>query len=337
MADTFSQAQLALDFSHLNKLKAQARADRKQAAGQAAREFETLFIGQMLKAMRDSLPKDGLFSSSDMRLYQGWFDQQLARELGQRGALGLAKTIEKQLLGPAQTRRQPSSTALSTADWLQRQAVTPATQTAVVKPAGVAAESAQAHIQPAKTDSTPAVDWRTGPKAFVQGLLPHAKKAAASLGGVHPGLLLAQAALETGWGRHLPEDGRREALNLFGIKASGNWQGASVESRTQEYRQGRMRQEKAAFRSYADLEAAFQGLVDFLRDNPRYQPVLKQARNPEGWARSLQQAGYATDPNYADKLLGIFNRSDFRRWLEQAEAAFKLFDQRPITSSKPAL
>ncbi len=337
MADSVSQAQLALDFSHLNKLKAQARVDRKQAAGQAAREFETLFIGQMLKTMRNSLPKDGLFSSADMRLYQGWFDQQIARELGQRGALGLAATIEKQLMGPEKARHGKPPTALSTADWLQRQAITPDQKNSDHKADEVTSQGMQVHGSKVKREATESAAWRSGPKAFVRALLPHAKQAAAMLGGVHPGLLLAQAALETGWGRHLPGDGQGEGLNLFGIKADSRWSGPRVTSQTQEYRQGRMQRESADFRAFDDLSAAFQGLVDFLRGNPRYQPALAQANSPEGWARGLQQAGYATDPDYADKLLDIFNRSDFQQWLQQAEPALKFFDQRPISTGKPSL
>jgi len=121
-------------------------------------------------------------------------------------------------------------------------------------------------------------------------------------------VLLAQSALETGWGKHIPRhaDGR-SSFNLFGIKADRGWQGDSVGVGTLEYRNGEMRREQARFRAYETPADSFIDYVAFLRRNPRYGEALK-SRSGEEFIRGLQKAGYATDPRYADKILGIRDR-----------------------------
>ncbi|WP_085577842.1 MULTISPECIES: flagellar assembly peptidoglycan hydrolase FlgJ [unclassified Pseudomonas] len=140
---------------------------------------------------------------------------------------------------------------------------------------------------------------------FVNTMLPMAKEAAARIG-VDPRYLVAQAALETGWGKSVmrAQDGS-SSHNLFGIKASGNWKGDSARAITSEFRNGQMVKETAEFRSYASYKDSFHDLVTMLQSNNRYQEVLKSADNPEQFVRELQKAGYATDPNYATKISQI--------------------------------
>ncbi|MBV4459678.1 flagellar assembly peptidoglycan hydrolase FlgJ [Pseudomonas sp. COR58] len=140
---------------------------------------------------------------------------------------------------------------------------------------------------------------------FVNTMLPMAKEAAARIG-VDPRYLVAQAALETGWGKSVmrAQDGS-SSHNLFGIKASGNWKGDSARAITSEFRNGKMVKETAEFRSYASYKDSFHDLVTLLQSNNRYQEVLKSADNPEQFVRELQKAGYATDPNYATKISQI--------------------------------
>ncbi|MFJ7312469.1 flagellar assembly peptidoglycan hydrolase FlgJ [Pseudomonas sp. NPDC098747] len=141
--------------------------------------------------------------------------------------------------------------------------------------------------------------------AFVNTMLPMAKEAADRIG-VDPRYLVAQAALETGWGKSVmrAQDGS-SSHNLFGIKASSNWQGDSARAITSEFRNGAMVKETAEFRSYASYKDSFHDLVTLLQSNNRYQEVLKSADNPEQFVRELQKAGYATDPNYASKISQI--------------------------------
>jgi peptidoglycan hydrolase FlgJ len=140
---------------------------------------------------------------------------------------------------------------------------------------------------------------------FVNTMLPMAKEAADRIG-VDPRYLVAQAALETGWGKSVmrAQDGS-SSHNLFGIKASSNWKGDSARAITSEFRNGAMVKETAEFRSYASYKDSFHDLVTLLQSNSRYQEVLKSADNPEQFVRELQKAGYATDPNYANKISQI--------------------------------
>ena len=140
---------------------------------------------------------------------------------------------------------------------------------------------------------------------FVNTMLPMAKEAAARIG-VDPRYLVAQAALETGWGKSVmrAQDGS-SSHNLFGIKASSNWTGDSARAITSEFRNGQMVKETAQFRSYASYKDSFHDLVTLLQTNNRYQDVVKSADNPEQFVRELQKAGYATDLNYATKISQI--------------------------------
>ncbi|MHC8360698.1 flagellar assembly peptidoglycan hydrolase FlgJ [Pseudomonas sp. LS2P72] len=140
---------------------------------------------------------------------------------------------------------------------------------------------------------------------FVNTMLPMAKEAAERIG-VDPRYLVAQAALETGWGKSVmrAQDGS-SSHNLFGIKASSSWKGESARAITSEFRNGEMVKETAQFRSYDSYKDSFHDLVTLLQTNNRYQDVVKSADNPEQFVRELQKAGYATDPDYASKISQI--------------------------------
>ena len=141
--------------------------------------------------------------------------------------------------------------------------------------------------------------------SFVATMLPMAEQAAKRIG-IDPRYLVAQAALETGWGKSVMRntDGS-SSHNLFGIKASGNWQGDQARAITSEFRDGQFVKETAAFRSYGSYQDSFHDLVSLLQNNSRYQDAVKSADNPEQFVRELQKAGYATDPNYASKISQI--------------------------------
>ncbi|WP_226454986.1 flagellar assembly peptidoglycan hydrolase FlgJ [Pseudomonas sp. AF03-9] len=145
---------------------------------------------------------------------------------------------------------------------------------------------------------------------FVATMLPMAKAAAARIG-VDPKYLVAQAALETGWGKSVmrAEDGS-SSHNLFGIKAGQSWQGGQARAITSEFRDGAMVKETAQFRSYASYQDSFHDLVTLLQSNDRYKEVVKSADNPEQFVRELQKAGYATDPAYASKISQIAKTMD---------------------------
>ncbi|OBS09839.1 flagellar assembly peptidoglycan hydrolase FlgJ [Acidihalobacter prosperus] len=268
------------DFQGLAQLKAAAQTNSPGARRAAAKQFEAVFIQMMLKAMREATPQHGLLDNSQTRLYQGLYDHQLAIELAGRDALKLGGLIDHSLGGrPA---KPPAAPAVS-----MPLAPPP-------NPTAGAGEAARPAAWPPAT-----------PGEFVRAVLPYARQAAVSIG-VAPEVLVAQAALETGWGKQIPTtpDGR-SSFNLFGIKAGGSWQGAQVSVPTMEYRDGALQRERASFRAYPSLAASFADYAHLISTQPRYQEAMTQASNPAAYLDGLQQAGYATDPAYADKIKSI--------------------------------
>ncbi|EJM60550.1 flagellar rod assembly protein/muramidase FlgJ [Pseudomonas sp. GM50] len=203
-----------------------------------------------------------------------------------------ATTAQNSIQVPQSTKT--GSGSLYNGDWLASQ--TDTTSSGRLQIYGRA--MAQIPLAPAKKAFSSADE-------FVNTMLPMAKEAADRIG-VDPRYLVAQAALETGWGKSVmrAQDGS-SSHNLFGIKASSNWKGDSARAITSEFRNGEMVKETAEFRSYASYKDSFHDLVTLLQSNNRYQDVLKSADNPEQFVRELQKAGYATDPDYASKISQI--------------------------------
>lgn len=171
--------------------------------------------------------------------------------------------------------------------------------------------SLDAHELMPKTDSVSVLDT-SDPVAFIQSLLPAAQKAAANLG-IEPLALIAQAALETGWGQRMFKSSNgQNSNNLFGIKAQANWQGQVAVVDTLEYREGVAQKEKARFRAYDSAEQSLHDYVDLIQSNPRYQAALSVASDTKAYFQRLQAAGYATDPNYAQKILSVLEGSSFK-------------------------
>ena len=307
--------------ANLADLRRSARAGEASATREVAQQFEALFVQMMIKQMRDAMPTDGgLFGGGEqMKLYESMHDQQLALAMSQRGGIGLADAIERQLrpgglpAGSAAglatgdeprplhfpTHRLPARHAPLVS--LERHtALQGARSTAGTRPAPMHG--------PAAAPPTGGYRPPASPAEFVQRMMPHARRAAARLG-VAPEVLVAQSALETGWGRHVMRDADgRSSHNLFGIKATGGWRGDSVRVSTLEYRDGTAQRETAAFRGYPDEAASFADYVRLVGNNPRYQQAVANAASPEAYLRGLQEAGYATDPAYADKILSILER-----------------------------
>jgi flagellar protein FlgJ len=203
-----------------------------------------------------------------------------------------ATTAQNNIQMPQNTKTGAGS--LYNGDWLASQ--TDTTSSGRLQVYGRA--MAQIPLAPAKKAFSSADE-------FVNTMLPMAKEAAERIG-VDPRYLVAQAALETGWGKLVmrAQDGS-SSHNLFGIKASSSWKGESARAITSEFRNGEMVKETAQFRSYDSYKDSFHDLVTLLQTNNRYQDVVKSADNPEQFVRELQKAGYATDPDYASKISQI--------------------------------
>jgi flagellar protein FlgJ len=145
------------------------------------------------------------------------------------------------------------------------------------------------------------------PEDFVAKVKPYADKAAERLG-VDSRVLIAQAALETGWGRHvIHRESGESSFNLFNIKAGSDWQQDQVSVSTIEFNQGVARHEQAQFRVYPDMAASFEDYTSFIGERQRYAGAVEKAENPYAYLKELQAAGYATDPDYADKVWRVFN------------------------------
>jgi len=316
-AATDLAAPLALDAGALTALRQQAKTSPKAALSAAATQFEALFVQMLLKSMRDALPQDGLLSSETSKTYTAMFDQQIAQQMSKRG-IGLRQILERQL-APAVNGSDDAASAGSTnaassipAGAAARAQAGGAPMTHVAPPHAPAAGAraldkgvtAPASAGPsASTGEGAAGRMPANVRAFVEKMRPHAE-AAAKVVGVPADLLLAQAGLETGWGKSQPRTAGGDAShNLFGIKAGRAWNGAVAVASTTEYVAGALVRTVDRFRSYGSYTEAFQDFGRLLTGNGRYAGAVARADDPIAYAKSLQRGGYATDPHYADKLV----------------------------------
>lgn len=314
----FAASSSVLDSNDLAALKRQARAGDPASGKAVAKQFEALFLQMVLKSMRDATPREGLLDSAPGRLYESLLDQQLSLTLGGGRGLGLAEMIESQMrrqnqaepvpLGPLPLQRPvpPLPFAGKEAVHLRPD------QARVPRILPGAPLAPAVGVLPAPTAAPrPASDAQ---RAFVERLLPAALAAERSTG-IPAHFMVAQAALETGWGKAEPAgvDGRK-SFNIFGVKAGARWAGAAVDSVTTEVVAGLAQTKVERFRAYGSYEEAFRDYAGLLTGNPRYAGVLG-VREPERFARGLQAAGYATDPQYANKLEAVIGGTTLRQAL----------------------
>ncbi|NDP65008.1 flagellar assembly peptidoglycan hydrolase FlgJ [Polaromonas sp.] len=299
---------LSLDVQGVDALRRTVRTSPQEGMKQASRQFEVMFLQMMLKSMREATPSESMFSSSQEKTYTSMLDQQLSQNLSGRG-LGLAEAMFTQLsrtmggnaadLAPMTggNGQAPGATPLGMP--LVPAAVTPApTRTSDLSFYEKATAQAtmsrsvlpQAHVE-----------------QFVSRMLPAAQRASQA-SGVPTQLIMAQAALESGWGKReiRAEDGKT-SFNVFGIKADKSWKGPVVQATTTEYVNGTAQKVQARFRAYGSYEESFTDYARFLTSNPRYANVLATP-DPAEAAHGLQRAGYATDPNYGGKLVRIMEQ-----------------------------
>jgi len=286
----------AWDTQSLNDLKAKAGKDPAGNIRPVARQVEGMFVQMMLKSMREALPKDGMFSSDSTRLYTSMYDQQIAQQMTSGKGLGLADVIVKQMAAAQgvppeeQPQQVPMKFDLETVTRYQNQALTQMVRQALPK-------KPESNDEPLTGDS----------KDFLAQLSLPARLASEQSGVPHH-LILAQAALESGWGqRQIRRENGEPSFNIFGVKASGSWKGPTTEITTTEFENGEAKKIKAKFRVYSSYLEALSDYVNLLSRNPRYAAVTQAATAEQG-AQALQSAGYATDPQYARKLTSMFQQ-----------------------------
>lgn len=270
MIDSPKDTSFFADLAGYEKLKLDAREKGHASIKEVASQFEALFVQMVMKGMRDAKLGDGAFDNDQSRMYQDMMDSQLSITLSKGKGLGLTDLIVKQLGGEVNTTPLSPTSPLPTV--------------------------------PSVGTKQPVSSLGDSTKSFIEGVYPNAEKAAAKLG-VAPEALVAQAALETGWGKHVIADGKQQSsFNLFNIKAGSSWQGRTVNVPTVEYENGTAVRRFDSFRAYESVEASFDDYVNLISNSSRYQDALNKGNDTFGFAKALQDGGYATDPKYAEKI-----------------------------------
>ncbi|MGC9459985.1 flagellar assembly peptidoglycan hydrolase FlgJ [Vibrio genomosp. F10] len=290
------------DIAGLDKLRQKAvggdEADDKAALAAAAKQFEAIFTSMLFKSMRDANAnfESGMMDSQNQQFYRQMLDDQMSSELSSSGSLGLADMIVAQL----STGSIENQNAAAQSDNFEEIMDKVERNRQLREAAPLADVAAIQKAQPTSFDS---------PESFIKSMQPYANQAAKALG-VDSSLLLAQAALETGWGQKVVQNSRGSSNNLFNIKADRSWLGDKVATQTLEYHDNVPVKEQAAFRSYDSYQDSFNDYVRFLNQNPRYSTALQQTGSSEEFIHGIHKAGYATDPEYANKILRVKQRID---------------------------
>jgi flagellar protein FlgJ len=278
-------------YTDLNGLAALKNAPASPATIKAvSQQVEALFLQMMLKSMRDATDAaGGEAPSNETSMYQDMFDKQVALSLSKRQDLGISRLFERQLGG--KIAPQPAAAA-------------PAA------PLRSGQTRAEADGHAAAAPSAAATGEHAA--AFVQKVLPTIQRAAQALG-VNPLGMLAQAALETGWGQRMPRtaDGS-PSLNLFGVKAGDSWAGARAVADTVEISGGVATQRRTAFRAYGSIEDSVADFANLLANSPRYREAVAAGGSAQSYVASIAKSGYATDPEYGNKLNQLLNSGTLR-------------------------
>jgi len=335
-SSNFEQSRNFLELNGLNAIRQQSKAtdgeSKKAALQEAAQQFEAIFMQMLLKSMRkaqDVLESDSPFNSESTKFYRDMNDQQMAMELSSNGSLGLTDLIVRELGGDDNfTPRTVLRSDGNLTNISQINEVTNTNSTPVNSFVSSLFENKAASNLSQETSNNSAsqipfalsttesdqvnekdqsVNFSTPsfnePKDFVTALIEPAKKVEEKIG-VPFQVVIAQAALETGWGQKIIKDQQGgSSNNLFNIKADSRWDGEHIKKDTLEYERGTMVKKSEPFRAYESLNESFNDYANFLTNNDRYQDALQNSGNVEHFLQGLQQAGYATDPQYANKIM----------------------------------
>lgn len=290
---------LSFDPGQLDSLSSIARRDPKEGVRQVASQFEMLLMNKLLQGMRETKFSDD-DDSNEMETFKGLLDQQLVQSMAGVGGVGLGKMLEREIAKLSHISLDDKGGAMSAQPALSgvQSAVTRALESFRQQTGRVLPADGTGAVAPAQ----PAAG---GSEGFVRQVLPHAEKAAAMLG-VDPRLIVSHAALESGWGkRAIRHPDGRDSYNLFGIKAGPGWQGEVVNTLTTEYSGGQARKQIETFRSYGSMAEAMEDYARLIGGNERYGAALNRGRDAVSYALALQRGGYATDPQYARKLIAV--------------------------------
>lgn len=273
------------DLNGLRQLRGST--DKDEALKKVAQQFESMFINMMLKNMRSAnavFEEDSLFNSKESEFYRDMHDQQLSLTLAHQNGFGIAEALYRQMSSNYGVDKENGADKDSDRAESIKQSFD---------------SISKSGIQRASVSETP--------EEFIRMLLPKVKQAGNELG-VDPEIIVAQAALETGWGsRVVADENGKSSNNLFNIKAGSQWRGDSVPVKTLEYRDGTFKPEVDEFRRYESMDESIRDYVNLIKRGDHYQEAL-QAESGGEYLKKLQQAGYATDPAYADKILSVYDK-----------------------------
>ncbi len=322
-----SGANLYTDFSAFSNLRAEARSGSAEGKRAAAEQIEAMFLGMMLKSMRAA--GGSMLEGPGAKVREGMFDSQLALNMAKNSKMGFADLMMREFnhqRGTMQTNSGAESKTIAApgqvatelfARGLWGRPVSVNEAALIAHPASTTPghpnhpTSTVVSSSVSATDAKSGSNWRNA-QEFATHLWPAAQRAAKALG-TRPEAVLAVAALETGWGQHLPSSTQGgQSNNLFGIKAHG-WAGPVTHSQTLEFESGGFVKKLEPFRSYATAQQSFEDFVQFIKTQPRYADALNSAGDPVAFVQALQEAGYATDPNYAAKVERLMNSDTMRK------------------------
>lgn len=277
--DVRAGAGLASDTRSIDALRANAARDPKAVIKEAAKQFESLFMHELMKSMRQATLSSGLLDNAGSQMGTEMLDSQFSSQMaGLPGGLSevIARHLARQMAGGDDAVARPGAAPLS---------------------AG----------KPPREGAARAAELSSGQAGFVQQHL-HDARVAQAQSGIPASFMVAQAAHESAWGqREIRHADGSTSHNLFGIKAGAHWKGPVAEVTTTEVVDGQARKVKASFRAYGSYAESFNDYARLITDNPRYRDVLAQTGSAQGFSSELQRAGYATDPQYADKLTRTIN------------------------------
>ena len=312
------------NLSGFDQLRAQAQQNGKAALPAVAKQFEALFTQMMLKSMRAASDSfgDAMGDSDAGKAYRDLFDQQLSVSLSQGGnGIGIAQMLIRQLGGTATPTPAGAGASIGTVGG----SGTPTAADPAADPDGIGdptqlpatADQFQRRlanvVEAGREVGRSAMKWLPqDAQEFVRALAPYAEAAAQTLG-LSVRTVLAQAALETQWGKRMPRsaDGST-SFNLFGIKAGESWDGRKVGVPTLEYEGGVAVRRRAQFRAYDSPAQSFKDYANLIASNPRYAAARGHGDDVRGFARALVRGGYATDPSYAEKISAIASSPQMR-------------------------
>lgn len=325
--NVITKASNYFDLQGLDQLRQKAQGNSKEAIREVANQFEAMFATMLIKSMRqanEAFETDSPFNNKNTKFYTDMQDKQLALDISRHGSLGLADALVRQLdpasiisslAIPQDKMVMPNSEKLQMIDLNKALPAVDLNKPDKMQPSMMMLSKSPTNENKA-SENKPFTDK----KSFITTLMPYAKKVAKMLG-ISPAVLVAQSALETGWGKKIINNSNNQSsFNLFNIKAHRSWQGDKVAKNSLEVENGIGVKRRSDFRAYKDFAQSFSDYGRFITTNRRYQTALEQRGNDGRYIEELQKAGYATDPKYADKIKQIMNNESFKAAVAEGES-----------------